>query len=172
MKLITIYGENKVGNIGPGYRRVFVMDEGTKWIRLFDPYANNTARIRKFAYNDVYIRDEEIDIEYWVKKAGEKYEQNSNYRKIFAEYATEEEMSMKFIMKQTELLEEILAELKKLNGEKIDIPKKLTTFTIKDNSKELKEAKKVEMNFNEEDLTISPKKRRGRPPGSKNKKGK
>ena len=111
MKLITIWTDGK-SKLPSGYRRLFIMKFGRKWIHCFQPHDNTYLKLRKKQLKEWYVRKEVVNKEHWAKYCRDKLI-NEHYRTIFFTCASEEEVEKVQGAQIIELLTEIRDLLKK-----------------------------------------------------------
>ena len=177
MQLITIWSNGK-GKLASGYRRVFVISVGSKYIHLFDPHYNTHLRMRKKEYEYSFCNEEKIHEKHWAKLTQNKLHINKYYRQIFEFTAGEEEMSLA-VMNETLVVLKEIRDLLKGQERALEPDKKLDTSQTKTVSKQHmdfwdKQKQKPPVTIFEEtpqnEVEKLKPKRRGRPKGSKGKK--
>ncbi len=82
MQLIQIWtpGNTKIGS---GYRSVWVLSTGRKWVRIFDALNNDHVKIRPSQLKDMFVKNIDINLRYWVMFLANKVTTNKHYRDIF-----------------------------------------------------------------------------------------
>ncbi len=178
MKLIQIWtpGNTKIGS---GYRTVWVLQEGKKWTRIFDALNNDHVKIRPSQLKDMFVKDRDINLRYWVMFLADKIHINKHYKDILKWIST----------LNRDMDTQILTELLFIKETCLNIERKLKDNEAEDKYAEvpflggvtkptkpfIKGVAKVEKKTLKELKKLYPpspkeKKKRGRPPGAKGKK--
>ena len=106
MHFVTVWSNGKRA-LASGYRRVFLISEGTKWHHIFEAHTNTHMKMRKTEYDHLLVKEEVLNKVYWTNYVVDKLHINKYYRDIFEYTATEDDMSLQVMKETLAVLKEI-----------------------------------------------------------------